>query len=89
MRIIILCLLFFMGIAVWADAKFVLFQLTGISGRKKISTHRTLFDCLESGKKFQSIECTQVWKKTKPSKSETIDEAVRNHIMKVCNQEGK
>lgn len=89
MRTIILCLLFFMGIAVWADAKFILIQLNGID-RKKISVHRTLRDCLESGRRFQSIECTQVWKKPSREKQTLhVDELIRQHIMNVCDQEGK
>lgn len=76
------------GVPFQIDAKFVLYQLTGISGKKKISVHRTLRDCLESGRQFQSIECSLIWKKTKSSKSDTLEEAVRNHIMNVCNQDG-
>lgn len=76
------------GIPSQIDSKFVLYQLTGISGRKKISVHKTLRDCLESGKHFQSIECSLIWKQNKPSRPETIDEAVKNHVMNVCNKDG-
>lgn len=87
MRIIILYLMFFMGIAVWADSKFILFQLKGLD-RRKVSVHRTLRDCLDAGKSFQSSECFQIWKRPK-RKTPGVEEQIRQNVMNICNQEGK
>lgn len=71
--------LFLVCAALYAD--FTLFQLDGIS-KKKISTHRTLQQCLDAGKNIPSIECSgSLTRKRAPKK--------QSHVESVCNQEGR
>lgn len=61
---------------------FVLYSLQNLS-REKISTHRTLAECLQAGSRLQSIECFQIWKGKKRKKE------IHSAVMDICNQDGK